>query len=181
MLGGFFLAFAFLREKAKGIAAFGMCVLQRALRIWPAYILAMLFYYSLFMPTGSGMFWKKEQADVAMCHSMWREVLFIANFIDRGAETCLGWGWYLQVDFQLFVYCLILLFLYQKSKLATVLASFASMIGSTTFNIVYTYNHEIHLFTDLSAFINFEDFMLDLYMKPYGRCTPYVMGLLLGI
>jgi peptidoglycan/LPS O-acetylase OafA/YrhL len=59
MLGGFFLAFAFLREKASGIAAFGLGVLQRALRIWPAYIIAMLFYYSLFMPTGSGMFWKK--------------------------------------------------------------------------------------------------------------------------
>lgn len=72
MLSGFFLAFAFMREKASGPAAFGLGVLQRVLRIWPAYILAMFFYYSLFMQIGGGMYWKKAEVDVAMCRSMWR-------------------------------------------------------------------------------------------------------------
>jgi peptidoglycan/LPS O-acetylase OafA/YrhL len=163
MLSGFFLAFAFLREKAEGAAAFGMGVLQRLLRIWPAYILAMFFYYSLFMQTNSGIFWSKAWADVSMCRSMWREVLFVANFIDRGQEMCLGWGWYLQVDFQLFIFGLLLLFLYRRSKAATLWASVGCMTASTIFNIVFTFNHEVRIFTDLGAFVNFEDFMLDLY------------------
>lgn len=94
---------------------------------------------------------------------------------------CLGWGWYLQVDFQLFLFGLLLLFLYRRSRMATLLLSLACIIASTTFNITFTYNHQIRIFTDLSAFVNFGDFMLDLYMKPWGRCTPYLMGLILGI
>jgi peptidoglycan/LPS O-acetylase OafA/YrhL len=112
---------------------------------------------------------------------MWREVLFVANMIDRGEEMCLGWGWYLQVDFQLFLLCLLLLFLYQRSKIAMVVISIVSMIASTIFNIAFTYNHKVRIFTDLDAFAPFEDFMLDLYEKPWGRCTPYFMGLLLGV
>lgn len=55
-LGGFFLAFILLRNKITGqVCGFG--ILQRALRIWPAYILAMMFYYSLLPKVGSGIFW----------------------------------------------------------------------------------------------------------------------------
>ncbi len=43
-LGGFFLAFVVLREKQINAKLCLQGILQRALRIWPAYILAMLFY-----------------------------------------------------------------------------------------------------------------------------------------
>lgn len=54
-------------------------------------------------------------------------------------------------------------------------------ILSLLFNFIYTYRKEIRVMTDLDAFVNFGDFMLDLYIKPYGRCVPYLMGLTLGI
>jgi peptidoglycan/LPS O-acetylase OafA/YrhL len=181
MLGGFFLAFVFLRENNKSLAAVGFAVLQRALRIWPAYIVAMFFYDSLFLQMGSGVFWNHAEPDTKMCSSMWREILFVANLVDNGNEQCLGWGWYLQVDFQLFLACLALLFIYYRSKMASFLLALLLSIGSTIFVIVYTYRHKIKLFTDLSAFSDFGEFMPDVYMKPYGRCTPYFMGLVLGI
>lgn len=181
LLAGFFLAFVFLREKAKGVAPFFVGVLHRLLRIWPAYILAMMFYYSLFMQTGSGISWSKIAPDVAQCRSMWREVLFISNMIDRGQEMCLGWGWYLQVDFQLFLISLLLLYLYQRSKVAMIIIATAASLASTIYNVIYTYNLGLPLFTDPSAFAHFQDFMLDIYMKPWGRCTPYFMGLILGV
>lgn len=71
-LGGFFLAFVVLREK---IVTAKFClsgILQRALRIWPAYILTMIFYDSLFMRLGSGIFWSRIQIGSDYCHSMWR-------------------------------------------------------------------------------------------------------------
>lgn len=59
LLGGFFLAFVYLREDNKKIAGIGFGILQRALRIWPAFIICMLFYYSLFMQLGKGILWNR--------------------------------------------------------------------------------------------------------------------------
>lgn len=57
-LGGFFLAFAMLRYKITAkICALG--ALQRVFRVWPAFILSMLFEYSILMSVGSGILWSK--------------------------------------------------------------------------------------------------------------------------
>jgi len=55
-LGGFFLAFIMLRTKITPKIC-GLAILQRALRVWPAFILSMLFFYSLYMRFGSGPNW----------------------------------------------------------------------------------------------------------------------------
>ena len=55
-LGGFFLAFIMLRNKITPKIC-GLGILQRALRVWPAFILSMLFFYSLYMRLGSGPNW----------------------------------------------------------------------------------------------------------------------------
>jgi peptidoglycan/LPS O-acetylase OafA/YrhL len=83
MLGGFFLAFIMLRNKITAKIC-GLGILQRALRIWPSYILAMMFYYSLFMRLGSGMMWSKNEEGVQACSTMWREILFMSNLIENG-------------------------------------------------------------------------------------------------
>ena len=70
-LGGFFLAFIMLRKRIS-LKLCGLGIFQRALRIWPAYILAMLFYYSLFMNLGSGLLWSRGETPVQMCSTMWR-------------------------------------------------------------------------------------------------------------
>ena len=62
-LGGFFLAFIMLRNKIN-LKICGLGILQRALRIWPAYILAMLFYYTLYMRLGSGPLWSRQEKAV---------------------------------------------------------------------------------------------------------------------
>ena len=62
-LGGFFLSFIMLRNKIN-LKICGLGILQRALRIWPAYILAMLFYYTLYMRLGSGPLWSRQEKAV---------------------------------------------------------------------------------------------------------------------
>lgn len=54
------------------------------------------------------------------------------------------------------------------------------MIGSMVFQFVYIQTSGITIFTDLSSQTDFRNFMHDVYIKPYGRCVPYLMGLLLG-
>ena len=53
MLAGFFLAFIMLRQQANGLK-YLLAIHQRALRIWPAYILCMMFFYTLMLHMGSG-------------------------------------------------------------------------------------------------------------------------------
>ena len=57
MLGGFFLSFVILRERNFSGAKYLLAVPQRALRIWPAYIMLMMFGYSIIMHLGSGPLW----------------------------------------------------------------------------------------------------------------------------
>ena len=54
-------------------------------------------------------------------------------------------------------------------------------MGSVTYNIVYTEIHQQKLFTDVTALMLFKDYFLDVYIKPYARWTPYLMGLYLGL
>ena len=58
-LGGFFLAFVMLRHRITAKVC-GLGILQRALRIWPAYILTMMFYYSLYMSLSQSPSWRKQ-------------------------------------------------------------------------------------------------------------------------
>ena len=72
MFGGFFLAFVMLRQEYSGVK-YLLAIPQRALRIWPAYTLTMMFYYSLFMQLGGGPFWAGNEVGVDVCSSMWKE------------------------------------------------------------------------------------------------------------
>ncbi len=159
-----------------------LAILHRVLRIWPAFILAMMIYYSIYMHLGQGPFWTQQQPIVKLCNHMWRQIFFINNFVDNGNEMCLNWSWYLQVDFQIFIVCIILLFIYGRvNRIASYSIASLLVVGSITFNIVYTQQHQQKLFTDVQALMSFGNYVLDVYIKPYARWTPYFMGLYLGI
>lgn len=83
-LGGFFLAFVFMREKTSSYAKYPVAILQRVLRIWPAYIIAMMIYYSIYMHLGEGPFWQAQEPIVKICDNMWRSIFFVDNLVDNG-------------------------------------------------------------------------------------------------
>lgn len=112
---------------------------------------------------------------------MWYSILFISNLVDNGKDICLGWSWYLQVDFQLFVFGVFILLLRDRYKNTALIFSSICAFVTMIFVFVFTLNEKIVLWTDISSLANYQDFMLNLYFKPWGRCTPYLMGLLFGI
>lgn len=147
-LGGFFLAFIMLRNIIT-LKLCGLAIIQRVLRVWPAYILVMMFEYSLFMRLGSGVVWSKGEFVVELCTSMWKEILFVGNFVYNGSKPCMGWGWYLQVDFQLFVVGVFLLYLYSKAKKISLLTFLLFAISSTLYIFIFTFVKDIKIMTDL--------------------------------
>lgn len=112
---------------------------------------------------------------------MWREILFISNFIDNGRNSCLGWGWYIQVDFQLFVVGVMLLYLYTKKKWAFYLVNVLMALASTAYHFIYTYLNQIRIITDRSPCPKMGDYMVEVYNQPHGRCVPYLIGLVVGV
>lgn len=73
----------------------------------------------------------------------------MSNFVKNGGEICLDWSWYLQVDFQLFICGLLLVWLYSKSKWLFMLANALLCIGSTVFNFLYVQINHIKLMVDV--------------------------------
>jgi hypothetical protein len=73
-----------------------------------------------------------------------------------------------------------ILLIYSRSKVAYYSVCGVLIVGSTILNYVVTYNESVKVVTDLSAIISFQQYTLDLYIKPYGRCVPYLMGLVFG-
>ena len=116
-----------------------------------------------------------------ICKSMWRAVFFLDNLIDNGEEQCLPWGWYLQVDFQIFLVCIFILLIYSWKKKIAVIISSVLMVGSWTYNVIFTQQHKIKLFTSIETLLAFQSYFLNIYIKPYARWSPYILGLFLGI
>ena len=94
---------------------------------------------------------------------------------------CLGWGWYLQVDFQLFICGVFLLYLYTKNKTAFLITCLTLAIGSSIFVFVITFIYEMKTYADIANLGDTTNWMFMIYVKPYGRCVPYLMGLVFGV
>lgn len=58
-IGGFLVAYSFLRNNMKSIMKYPLAIVHRLLRFWPSYIMAMVVYYGIMLHTGSGPLWYK--------------------------------------------------------------------------------------------------------------------------
>jgi peptidoglycan/LPS O-acetylase OafA/YrhL len=180
-LGGFFVAWSVLREKIQSVGKCGLAILNRWMRLVPAYLMAILIYYSMFVHFGSGPYWEFSTAAVKNCDSIWRPILFVDNLVENGKNQCMDWGWYLQNDMQIFIYSMFLLMIYQKNKFAGYMALVWSVLLSFywTFLAIYNGNYKnLTHSTDLAFQANYQE---DIYIKPWSRCPPYLLGLALGM
>ena len=158
-----------------------LAILNRYLRIVPAFFVTILIFYSIFPHLGSGPKWPGVEAAVKPCDKMWRELLFISNLVGDMNGSCLGWSWYLQNDMQLFIYSLFLLLIYSKNKFAGYMSIVLSSLFSFYFVMVTSYNQSFHNMNHLSDGATNAIYMNQIYIKPWGRAPPYLYGLLLGI
>lgn len=66
---------------------------------------------------------------------------------------CMGWGWYLQNDMQIFVFSLPLIFLYTKNRLFGYISLVCLIILGISLNIYEVIDREIKQVTHLIDFI----------------------------
>ena len=101
-----------------------MAIFHRVLRFWPSYLMAILILYAVFLQTGHGIFWFQNSAtdQIDNCAQIWKPMFFVDNLVDNGEKMCMGWGWYLQNDMQIFIVSMLFLFIYSQSKFASKLS-----------------------------------------------------------
>jgi peptidoglycan/LPS O-acetylase OafA/YrhL len=97
---------------------------------------------------------------------------------------CMVWGWYIQIDMQLFVVSLMLLWLYAEvNKKVFAGVTVATMIGTIVYCFVRCQTRDYHVIGNLDGANNpnSDKYYLDLYNKPWSRTGPYFLGLCVGI
>lgn len=94
---------------------------------------------------------------------------------------CMGWGWYLQNDMQIFILSIVLLFVYSLQKTACKISLLVLSLLSLILNFYEAQTNEYITVTHQKDFAKWGHYFPDIYIKPWTRCPPYLIGLFFGI
>jgi peptidoglycan/LPS O-acetylase OafA/YrhL len=157
VLAGFLMAHLLLRERdATGTVRYARFVRRRWLRIVPLYAATLLLYMA------------DDPVQLASCVRWgWANLFFVNNFFGPQIQpdSCVGHGWSLAVEFQLYLLTPILVTALHVRR--SVWLAIAIGIAASA-AIVFWY--------DAHPAANW--YATALYDKPWGRSTPYFAGML---
>ncbi len=164
---------------------------HRLLRILPAYSFVLFFYWLLQSSLGNGPVWYRYigpgREVYENCEKYWwTNFLFINNLYPwKLREACFRWSWFLANDMQFYIVApLMIVPLYYSKALGGVIVT-AFLAAS----FVVTGTLTGHFDLNLNLFLSFIDALVDpekpnavdfLYIKPWTRMPPFLVGILLG-
>jgi peptidoglycan/LPS O-acetylase OafA/YrhL len=194
-LSGLLVAYLTFREmkRKKGRFPFLMYYLHRYLRLTPTYAFVLFFVWLLMMyltngPTFHLAAWE-ESAHYQNCEKYWwTNLLYINNLYPwKLDDECLGWTWYLANDMQFYIFSpLIIIPLYFLFPVGLMISAGVLVVSfAISGTLAGVYDHQANEFseiaysytpnnTDTTTYSNL------LYIKPWHRVTPYIVGLVLG-
>ena len=110
---GFLVSYVVIKEIMKTNWACINSILNRALRLLPSYLFTLMIYYGLYPQFGSGHLWLMDKNNSYNCSPFSKVLLFYDNYVNNVSEMCWSFGWYLNVDMQLYLLSMILLLYYK--------------------------------------------------------------------
>lgn len=150
----------------------------------------LLFYAKLNGFVGSGPMWFGQQTNPACDKYWWTNLLYINNFYPDGLQQeCMGWSWYLANDMQFYILSPIFLYAIYKFRVLGYLSSvgfvFAAHFLATGLLMgIYDMNSsQLEIFAPQrhkAPSENRYNFRDTIYIKPWGRIGPYLVGISLG-
>eukprot|EP01017_Pseudomicrothorax_dubius_P040255 TRINITY_DN6276_c0_g2_i4.p1 TRINITY_DN6276_c0_g2~~TRINITY_DN6276_c0_g2_i4.p1 ORF type:complete len:460 (-),score=60.36 TRINITY_DN6276_c0_g2_i4:1402-2781(-) len=110
LMSGFFFVFIFSRRfnnRNFGAKEYGMTILHRLLRIIPTYAVVIILLWKISQFFGNGPLWQMfvNIQDENCSKNSWEDLLFVNNFVfgNQLKKDCIGWGWYLGCEMQIFL------------------------------------------------------------------------------
>ena len=189
-LSAVLVAYLTLREMKKKngrFPALHFCI-HRYLRLTPTYAFVLFFAWALTANIAYGPGIGLTPSIMGDCTKVWwTNFLYINNLYPwKEIDECMRWTWYLANDMQFYVISpVILLSLYHFRPLAAIILS--ALLGSSfiiTASLVAVYDLQSTIFAKLaynysspSTGAQYNDL---IYVKPWGRIAPCLVGLVLG-
>ncbi|XP_066923938.1 nose resistant to fluoxetine protein 6-like isoform X3 [Clytia hemisphaerica] len=205
LLSGVLMSYLALRQmdKTKGRFNLPLYYLHRFIRITPPYMFVILIWTNVYPYMFTGPLAKQTRitGDGGNCAKYWwTNMLYINNFYPEEMgetvkdKTCVGWSWYLANDMQFSVIAPFILIAFYKlqqrfkdSRLVHTGAFIITFICCLATILIRMILLIVHNFPGLVITMTFDDHPFNndgrqdnLYVKPYVRFSPYIMGMLLG-
>ncbi|XP_013412597.1 nose resistant to fluoxetine protein 6 [Lingula anatina] len=181
VMSGLLVTYLTLREMKKGSGRFrvnwGLYYFHRFWRLTPPYMLVMMVYVPTFYLWGNGPGWPKGGIDPNCKNYWWANILYINNLLDM-SKMCMGWSWYLANDMQFFVISPLILFpLFWKELIGLVILLILLLGSFIATGVLANVNH---LEPSSQYSQQSQEYMEILYMKPWTRIGPYLVGMVAG-
>ena len=196
VLSGLLVAYLSMRQmkRKNGRFPFLTYYLHRYLRLTPTYAFVLFFVWFLMMHVADGPMYNQQAWEESISYQncknyWWTNLLYINNLYPwKMEDECISWTWYLANDMQFYIFSpLILIPLYFLFPLGLVICAIVLFVCFlSTGVLVGVYDLQANLFAffaynyvpkypspDLSS-------QNLLYVKPWHRVAPYIVGLVLG-
>lgn len=185
-LSGFLLIFIAMKHLKKAGSKFNIisAILHRYIRMTPLMMIIIAMTANWLQFAGSGPFWSPaiEMYNSWCQKNWWINALYLQNFIDTG-NMCLSHSWYSAVDFQFYIVAVLLIYILNKNYklgLLCIVVLLAATI-STTASITAVYHYPpVPYIGDVIPQEVSNEFSSNVYIKPYCRMGPYLIGMLFG-
>uniref|UniRef100_A0A0L8GBE4 Acyltransferase 3 domain-containing protein n=3 Tax=Octopus bimaculoides TaxID=37653 RepID=A0A0L8GBE4_OCTBM len=169
-------------EKTDGKFGWVYYYIHRFWRLTPPYMLVMMVYIPLFRYWGDGPYWPKDGFEINYCKDTWYfNLLYINNFLsDPQKGMCMSWTWYLSNDMQFYIISpIFILALYHSEIVGYVLIGLFSLAQLITTGVVSTTEKLPAVMFSQDSNIS-QKYFTDIYVKPYIRIGPYLIGIVYG-
>ncbi|XP_033761556.1 uncharacterized protein LOC117343323 [Pecten maximus] len=150
----------------------------RILRLTPVYMLVLLIYATLTIHMANGPLMPVELESMQYCKDNWWTNLLYINNLVKADEQCMGWSWYMAIDMQFYIVSLGILFLMMAKLGVGIGASVALMLGSMG---IAAWKQYIYNGTLLSRLAADDGYFRYVYIAPWCRISPFMIGLVLGV
>ena len=181
-MSGVLAAYLVLIEMQKKEGRFPVLIyyLHRYLRLTMVYAFVLFFWWTLTVHLGNGPMWRatfgEDSALQKNCQKYWwTSLLYINNFYPwEFMDECMGWTWYLANDMQFFaiapVIIIPLYFFFPFGLITSGILLVATFVANGTISAV----------EELEPTSIKEALSSNIYIKPYTRAAPYIVGLVMG-
>lgn len=189
VLGGFLAAHALLKHVLNDGTVFftwtdvAFFLLHRLMRILPVYALVLAMNMYLLPLLSEGPFWFMVDEELSNCKTAWWSNLLLINdvfpWMNNTSSQCMGWTFYLAIDIKLYALTPLFVALYLVVAPAAVTALSILIIASISVAgyVVAINNLSVIPSANLQTQIDYSDMY---YTKPWMRCPPYFLGILLA-
>ncbi|XP_045202055.2 nose resistant to fluoxetine protein 6-like [Mercenaria mercenaria] len=181
VLSGLLVSYLSLREMKKrgGALKFNWLLFyfHRYWRLTPPYMLLLMLYVPTFKYWANGPFWPQTGVDVDECKDTWWTNLLYINNVYKADKQCMGWSWYLANDMQFYVISPFMLVPLYYSPIAGAVACLALILGNfISAGMISSHSHfHANILFDQDQTVG-----MKLYVKPWTRVGPYVVGFFTG-